>query len=136
MKTANPRKEIDPMNTNNTQYRIIKDGPAVYHFAHTSEACAVHHHSAVLPDRGRWEEDTDETAGIPLELLSDFDNPWYRRDGDFNYYSGTVAELLEMATGKTNAENARGSFARKVGRALLLEMEIAGLIEEIEETED
>ena len=48
MKTANPRKEIDPMNTNNTQYRIIKDDPGVYHFAHTSEACTVHHHSAVL----------------------------------------------------------------------------------------
>ena len=65
-----------------------------------------------------------------------FDDSWYHRDDDYNYYSGTVAELLEIATGKTNAENARGSFARKVGRALLLEMEIAGLIEEIEETED
>ena len=123
------------MNTNRPQYKITKDGPTVYHFAHTSEACTVHHHSAVLPDRGRWEEDTDETAGIPLELLSDFDDPWYHRDGDYNYYSGTVAELLEMAAGKTNAENARGSFAREVGRALLLEMEIAGLIEEIEAEE-
>ena len=72
---------------------------------------------------------------FPLELLSDFDNSWYHRDDDYNYYSGTVAELLEIATGKTNAENARGSFARKVGRALLLEMEIAGLIEEIEAEE-